>query len=61
VVVGHRTKHGAGNISSVAGERQIFLDQPLPCASSKHSKPCATRSDAVMGVLKQKVKMEIPV
>ena len=28
-VVGHRTKHRAGGVSSVAGERQIFLDQPL--------------------------------
>src|SRR5271163_5188904 len=28
-IIGHRTKHGAGGIGSVAGERQIFLDQPL--------------------------------
>jgi hypothetical protein len=28
-VVRHRTKHGAGGIGNVAGERQVFLDQPL--------------------------------
>src|SRR6266851_5551342 len=28
-VVGDGTEHGAGGIGSVAGERQVFLDQPL--------------------------------
>jgi len=28
-IIGHRTKHGAGGIGTVAGERQIFLNQPL--------------------------------
>jgi hypothetical protein len=28
-VVRHRAKHGAGGLSAVAGERQVFLDQPL--------------------------------
>jgi len=28
-IVGHRTKHGAGGIGSVAGERQVLFDQPL--------------------------------
>lgn len=28
-IVGHRTKHGAGGIGSLAGERQVLFDQPL--------------------------------
>ncbi len=28
-VVGDWTKHGAGGIGTMAGERQVFLDQPL--------------------------------
>ena len=28
-IIGHRTKHRAGGVGRMAGERQVFLDQPL--------------------------------
>jgi hypothetical protein len=38
-----------------------FRPQTVACAGEKCSKPCGTRSVCTMGVLKQKVTMEIPV
>src|SRR5437870_3224131 len=37
-----------------------FRPQTVACAGEKCSKPCGTRSVCTMGVLKQKVIMEIP-
>jgi len=37
-----------------------FACGPWPAPVQKHSMPCDTRSDGAMGVLKQKVIMEIP-